>query len=130
MSQLYSIGRVTAGLELKTSTKQNPYLRFSLAEPIGYGDTARTQYIQVWAWGRMATQLVNAGVGKGSLIWVSGSLELEEYQSGTTRDKRLKLKLSDWGFVPAAQRQGQAPNQVKDDSCPCILDGERDILPE
>lgn len=49
----------------------------------------------------MARQLAG-GVGKGSVLWVSGSLELEEYakKDGVTRDKRLKLKLKDWGFAP------------------------------
>ena len=42
---------------------------------------------------------------KGSLIWVSGSLELEEYtkNDGETHDKRLKLKLDDWDYIPAFQ---------------------------
>lgn len=133
MAQVYSIGRVTADLELKTSVRQNPYLCFSLAERIGYGDTARTQYIQVWAWGTVTRQLIDTGVRKGSLLWVSGSLELEEYtrKDGVTKDKRLKLKLTDWGFVPAAQRRGQETSQAKDvKDVPSVIDGERDILPE
>lgn len=132
MSQLFSIGRVTAGLEPKTSAKQNSYLRFSLAERIGYGNTAHTQYIQVWAWGSMAKQLIDAGVRKGSLIWVSGSLELEEYarQDGVTRDKRLKLKLNEWGFVPAAQQPDWTPEHEKDVPAPDLVDGDRDGLPE
>ena len=101
MSQLYCIGRVVSELELKTSAKQVPYVCFSIAERVGYGKTAHTQYISVWAWGAMARQLAG-GVGKGSVLWVSGSLELEEYakKDGVTRDKRLKLKLKDWGFAP------------------------------
>ena len=40
MSHLVAIGRVTADLELKMSVRQNPYIQFSLAEQIGYGETA------------------------------------------------------------------------------------------
>ena len=106
MSHLVAIGRVTADLELKMSVRQNPYIQFSLAEQIGYGETARTQYIQVWAWGVLTQQLLDRSVRKGSLISVSGSLELEEYtkKDGVTRDKRLKLKLTDWDFVPTGRR--------------------------
>lgn len=132
MSQLYSIGWAAAGPELKTSAKGNPYTRFSFAERVGYGENVHTQYIQVWAWGNMARQLIDAGVRKGSLIWVSGSLELEEYtrQDGVTRDKRLKLKLNNWGYAPAAQRQEQYPNHAQDVPIPEVIDGEREALPE
>lgn len=128
MSQLYCTGRVMSDLELKTSQKSVPYLCFPIAERVGYGRTAHTQYISVWAWGAMARQLVSDGVGKGSVLWVSGSLELEEYvkKDGVTRDKRLKLKLKDWGFTP----QEHKPDQAKDIPPPEIINGEREDLPE
>lgn len=129
MSQLYCTGRVVSDLELKTSQKSVPYVCFSIAERVGYGKTAHTQYISVWAWGAMARQLAD-GVGKGSALWVSGSLELEEYvkKDGVTRDKRLKLKLKDWGFAPG-QPPRSGPDQAKDISPPDIIDGEREDLP-
>ncbi len=132
MSQLYCTGRVVSDLELKTSQKNVPYLCFPLAERIGYGSSAHAQYISVWAWGVMARQLISNGVGKGSALWVSGSLELEEYtkKDGVTHDKRLKLKLKDWGFAPAAQRQERRPGQVKDLPPPETINGERETLPE
>ena len=130
MSQLYCAGRVTSELELKTSAKQVPYVCFPIAERVGYGKTAHTQYITVWAWGAMARQLAG-GVGKGSVLWVSGSLELEEYakKDGVTRDKRLKLKLKDWGFAPT-QRPQARPGQDQSIPPPDIVDGEREDLPE
>lgn len=105
MAKLMCFGRVTADLELRESVRKEPYVRFSLAENLGYGETARTQYYQVWAWGHLAKNLVKRKVRKGSLIWVSGSLELEEYtrNDGKTHDKRLKLKLGDWDYIPASQ---------------------------
>ena len=131
MSQLYCTGRVVSELELKTSQKSEPYVCFPIAERVGYGRIAHTQYISVWAWGAIARQLVSDGVGKGSVLWVSGSLELEEYvkKDGVTRDKRLKLKLKDWGFTPTQQPQGE-PDQGKDIPPPGTIDGERESLPE
>ena len=78
----------------------------------------------------MARQLAG-GVGKGSVLWVSGSLELEEYakKDGVTRDKRLKLKLKDWGFASTQQPQGR-PGQDQSIPPPDIVDGEREDLPE
>lgn len=126
------IGRVTADLELRESSRREPYLRFSLAENLGYGERAHTQYIQVWAWGYLAQNLVRRRVGKGSLIWVAGSLELEEYtkKDGVTRDKQLKLRLDDWDYVPAFQ--SRTDDRIPQDNIPSsveMVDGERETLP-
>lgn len=112
MAQAISFGRVVTGLELKTSVKNNPYVIFSLAEHIGFGESARTQYIQVWAWGHLAHQLVKCNVAKDSSIWVSGFLELTDYTSKDrdAKDKRLKLTLKDWGFLPAQHDPSRNPN--------------------
>ena len=132
MSQLYCTGRVISDLELKTSQKNVPYLCFPIAERVGYGSSAHTQYISVWAWGTMARQLISEGVGTGSVLWVSGSLELEEYtkKEGVTHDKRLKLKLNDWGPAPAGQRQERGPGRTQELPPPQTVDGEREDLPE
>ena len=131
MSQLYCTGRVVSELELKTSVKGVPYLCFPITERIGYGSGVHTQYISVWAWNATAQQLISQGVGKGSALWVSGSLELEEYtkKDGVTHDKRLKLKLKDWGFTPGQQPQGR-PGQDQSIPPPGTIDGEREDLPE
>ena len=65
MAQAIVFGRVTTGLELKTSLKNNPYVMFSLAEHFGFGEAARTQFIQVWAWGASGTSTGKMQCGKG-----------------------------------------------------------------
>ena len=132
MSQLYCTGRVVSELELKTSAKGVPYVCFPIAERVGYGKAAHTQYISVWAWNAMARQLTGS-VGKGSVLWVSGSLELEEYakKDGVTRDKRLKLKLGDWDYIPAAQSKPECGVPQSEPAVPVgMVDGEREALPE
>jgi len=113
MSQSVTIGRVTADFELQTSTNGNTYACFNLAENIGFGETAHTQFLQVWAWGDDAKRLINGKIKKGSLIWISGQLMLEEYKKkdGITTDKRLKVILDNWGYVPIAKPK----NGYKDD---------------
>lgn len=133
MAKLMCIGRVTADPELRESARKEPYVRFSLAENLGYGETARTQYFQVWAWGHLARNLVRRKVRKGSLIWASGSLELEEYtrNDGKTQDKRLKLKLDDWDYVPAFQNKTESGTPLFEGPGPVgTVDGEREALPE
>lgn len=136
MAQTYVIGRVTADLELKTSINRNPYVRFDIAENVGSKEHRRTQYLQICAMGDDAERLVRARVKKGSLIWVSGSLELEVYtrRDGVTTDKRLKVLL-DWGFVPVGtdkagtkaldSKSSESPSEISP-----VIDGEREALPD
>lgn len=138
MSQLFTTGRVITDLELKSSAQQNLYLRFTLAERIGYGDNARAQHIHVWAWGYLAEKLKRCKVRKGNNIWVAGSLELEEFvrKDGTVADKQLKLKLTDWGFLPKEsdkppkEEKGVPPSDDAAHNAVEIINGEREVLPE
>jgi len=139
MSQSITIGRVTADFELQTSAKQNCYVRFGLAEKIGYGESSRTQYLQVWAWGDDAKHLIKGKVKKGSLIWVSGQLEQEEFtkQDGVTTDKRLKVILDNWGYIPVGKpKQDDAqPDDEPEPEEPSYppsgeIDGDREVLPD
>lgn len=136
MSTLHVIGRVMNDLELKSSAKQKPYTRFTLCERVGFGEYAHLQHIQVWAWNDLATELVQSGIQKGRMIQADGFLELEEYvtKGGKSRDKRLKLKLTDWAPAPHGKGERKGPcrpafQESKPDTAD-IIDGERDELPE
>lgn len=110
MAQVFVIGRVTADLEPQISANKSTYLRFDLAENIGYGETARVQYYQVWAWDNLAQRLMKRKVKKGSLIWISGTQELVEYTKadGQARDKGLKIKLDNWDYIPGGKPKSSA----------------------
>ena len=116
MAQIFVIGRVVADLELKVSANKNPYVRFDVAERIGLPPNTKAQFYQVCAMGGNAERLSKARVKKGSLIWISGTLELEEYikQDGITKDKRLKILLDNWGYVPA----GKIPDEPQPNQSP------------
>jgi single-stranded DNA-binding protein len=137
MADLFAVGRVTADFELKTSANQNPYVRFDLAENIGRGQSSRTQFYQVFVYGEKAQQLVRAKVGKGSLIRISGEVELEDFlrRDGVTKDKRLKVSLYDWRFIPTGRPKSTHGAQLQEgftspaESAPEI-DGEREALPD
>lgn len=135
MSQINIIGRVTSDFELQTSSNGNLYARLNLAENIGYGKYARTQYFQVWAWGDDAKHLLRSKVKQSSFIWITGSLELEEYskQDGT-KDKRLKVILDNWGYIPVGKsKQNSQPDDIAETvpvSSNGQIDGEREELPD
>ena len=117
--------------ELKKSEKGNPYLYLKLDERIGYGEHMRTQTVNVWAWGNLAEQLNEAGIGKDSLIWASGSLELSDFvKRDGTHDKALKLKLKDWGPVGSETKAGFPPSDQDAAGMAEVIDGERETLPD
>lgn len=137
MAQLQALGWVVADPELKTSAKGVPYARFTVVEYVGRRDSARKQYIQVWAFGNLAEKLKQMSVKKGSYLWVYGSVELVDYvkKDGITHDKQLKLLLKDWCF--AQPQDGQA--QMRPFSAPDseqtalshagVIYGDRETLP-
>lgn len=134
MAEILVIGRITADLELKYGhSSKRPYVRFNLAEHIGKGDRARVQYYQVWAWNENALRLTEAGAKKGSLIRVAGSLELETYtkEDGRTTDKRLKVSLDAWDFVPVSNRSSAPAAPNKSVLIPPVgeIDGSKEPLP-
>lgn len=142
MSLVITVGRVTADFEMQMSANNTPYVRFTVVENIGYGENARAQYLQVWARAENAISLVKGKVRKGSLLWISGELELEEFQRrDKTRDKRLKVKLDSWRFIPfgkpQADRKEELPPQADDLSrasdaaqAAVEIDGDREQLPD
>ena len=137
MAQVFVIGRITADLEPKTSEKNNLYVRFDIAENIGSRQDLHTQYFQICAWGEDANRLIKAHAKKGSLIWVAGSLELKAFtkRDGATADKRMKVLLDNWGFVPVGKarpsKEGQAKTDPENTSIQEYegIDGDRDTLP-
>lgn len=102
MAKASLIGLITQGPELQHSAKGEPYVRFSVAEYVGFGSQRHTQFVDVWAWGYMAQRLAKCTLSNGDFIFLSGTLELEEFtkKDGITKDKRLKLRLDDWAPVP------------------------------
>lgn len=138
MAQVYVIGRITADLEMKTSSNGNPYVRFDIAETIGIKEDSHSQFFQVCAWADDAKRLTKAHAKKGSLIWISGALELEAFtkKDGKSKDKRMKILLDNWGFIPVGKSKGlqSSKEQIVPDASGLSqapeIDGDREPLPE
>ena len=134
MAQIQVIGYVDADLQLKQSQKETAYVCFQLKEHIGKG---RWQTYQVWAWGNLAARMERLGVKEGSLIWLTGSLELVDctVKQGKEKTKLLKVYSSDFGFIPRRKTERQDADKgttapVEPEPTPEVLDGDRMQLPE
>ena len=132
MSRVTATGRVISDPVLRVSVKETPYVVFTLMERIGTDQYARCQYLHVWAWDELAVQLSRAGVKRNSMLRVSGYLELADCvkPDGVTRDRELRVRLTDWSFLPK-DRSAIDPNP--DDSAAesvAVIHGDRENLPE
>ena len=134
MAQIQIIGYVDTDLQLKQSQKETAYVCFSIKEHLGKG---RWQTYQVWAWGNLAARMERLGVKEGSLIWLTGSLELVDctVKQGKEKTKLLKVYSSDFGFIPRRKTERQDADKgtaapVEPDPIPDVLDGDRMQLPE
>ena len=87
MAKASLIGLITQGPELQHSTKGEPYVRFSAAEYVGFGSQRHAQFIDVWAWGYMAQRLAKCTLSNGDFIFLSGTLELEEFTKKTASQR-------------------------------------------
>lgn len=118
-------GRVTADLELKISQngKNTKFVQFGLAVNKGYGENSHPNFYKCILFGEDAQRMVDAKVGKGSLLQIVGDQDLEEY---TRRDGtpgwNAKVTLLSWAYAPT--------NRPKDDNSETVAEGEDFISTE
>lgn len=112
MITLSTTGRVTADLELKISTNQNPYLRFNIAVNKGFGEKQHAVFLQCWLYNEQAQRMINAGVKKGSLIQIAGDMDIVEYEKKDGSIGTIpKVTLFDWNYGPISKAKDEgAPN--------------------
>ncbi len=135
MAQITAFGYVTEDLIPKQSQTKQPYVSFHLKERIG---TGRWQIFQVWIWGNDVARITRLGINKGSIVWISGTLEIVDCTSnqGKEKAKVLKVYCKDFGFLPSKKQFGQiaaqeagsySPDRIP---VPQEIDGDRMALPE
>ena len=133
MAQINVIGYVAQDIILKHSQEGTAYVHFYMKEYIG---KSRYQAYQVWAWDNVASMLQRLRIKKGSLVWVSGSLELVDCtaKGGQGQTKMLKVYCKDLGIVNCNPTAKSPAESMTADSVspgsPEELDGDRNQLPE
>lgn len=102
---IVTTGRVTADFELQTSQNNNTYVQFFIAVNKGYGEHQHANFFQCTLFGNAAQRILNAKVRKGSLISVTGDLDLVEYTRVNDGTKGMipKINVFDWSFAPTVR---------------------------
>lgn len=98
-----TLGRVTADLELKTSQngKNTKFVQFGFAVSRGFGENSHPNFYNCLLFGDAAQRMIDAGVKKGSLLFITGEQELEEFaRRDGTPGWNAKITLLSWSYVP------------------------------
>ena len=133
MAQINVIGYVTQDIILKQSRGGNAYAHFILKE---YMSKNRYQTYQVWIWENTLPKLKRFQIKKGSLIWITGSLELVDYNATNRQEKIqiLRINCNDLGVIRVNLAENVATESMTAESTPeglpVELDGDRNQLPE
>ena len=116
-------GRVTADLELQTSANGTDYIQFNVAVNKGYGEQEHANFYQCILFGKAAERLSKAGVKKGSLLFITGDLDLVEFtrKSDNSKGTIAKITVHDWNYVPTGKRT-EGSNANADAGTPASAD--------
>lgn len=134
MAQIHVFGRVMHDLVPKESQSKQPYVCFDLMERSGNNPP---DFYQVWARGDQVARLVRLKIKKGSMIWLTGSQKLVEVrQKDGTTVKKLKIWLTDFGFLPGQTSRAKTECEQHDSDTAAtapapseVMDGDRESLP-
>lgn len=133
MAQINVIGFVAQDIVPRTSQKGTAYVYFFVKEYLGM---SRCQGYQIWVREDILPKLQRLKIRKGSLVWITGSLELVDSttKDGKEKTKFLRIYCSDIGIV--LDRSSLQPTALPktaesaSNSSPVELDGDRNQLPK
>ena len=105
-TQISTLARVTADFDLQTSQNKTQYVQFNVAVNKGFGEQEHANFFQCVLFGKAAERIINAGVRKGSLLFITGDLDLVEYTRKADGSKGMipKITVYEWNYVPTGKR--------------------------
>lgn len=122
------LGNLGRDAELKFTSSQEPYLNFSVAETVGYGKNAETQWVNCTIWGKRAESKIGEYLKKGQSVAIFGEAKVRTWQDkqGAERwtlecrvdDIKLTGKKDSGEGAPAQQRSSGGGQKSLLDSMP------------
>ena len=99
LNQVVLIGRLTGEPDLRyTSGKGTAVCKFTLAVNRPYQSKQEADFIFTEVWGKQAENTANY-VGKGSMVAVTGELNIEQYEKDGQKRKATKVKANNVRFL-------------------------------
>ena len=85
-------------------------MQFYVAVNKGYGEHQHPNFYQCVLFGKAVERAVNAGVQKGSLLFIAGDLDLVEYTRKSDGHKGTipKITVYEWNYIPTGKKTDDA----------------------
>ena len=114
MSSITIICRPTRDPELKSSPSGVIFTTLDVAVTKGFGDKEHPNYFRAYCKNDMAQRVINAGVKKGSLIYITGDLDIRPFtrkdgSPGTANE----ITVFDWGYVNTGKPKSEDGTQTQ-----------------
>ena len=114
MSSLTIICRPTRDPEFRTSPSGVIFTTLDVAVTKGFGDKEHPNYFRAYCKNDMAQRVINAGVKKGSLIYITGDLDIRPFtrKDGSTGTAN-EITVFDWGYVNTGKPKSEDGTQTQ-----------------
>ena len=114
MSSLTIICRPTRDPELRSSPSGVIFTTLDVAVTKGFGDKEHPNYFRAYCKNDMAQRVINAGVKKGSLIYITGDLDIRPFtrKDGSTGTAN-EITVFDWGYVNTGKPKSEDGTQTQ-----------------
>lgn len=120
MNRVMLVGRITAKPELRYTSSNIPYTRFSVAVNRTFNNAQgerETDFINVAVWRRQAENVVNY-LDKGSLVSVEGRLQTGNYTDKDGNKRYTTEVMADSVQFLDTKRQAEARREVPSEPTP------------
>jgi single-stranded DNA-binding protein len=112
---------VKANLITKKKKKTGElYVSFSIAVNKGSGENKKVYFLNCFVSGDKQTEsIVKAKVGKGSQIYISGELIIEDYEKDDKKNRNVQVRINNWTYVSSSSdkpKSDGAPQTAQTDS--------------
>lgn len=109
MNNINLIGRMARDIEVKTSKGGKSYGTFCLAVN-RVMEKDKADFINCVAFGKTA-ELIAQYVKKGEMLGVTGSLQIEQYESNGEKRIAAKVMVNQIDFISGSKKEGGNSNQ-------------------
>ena len=127
MNKFIVTGNLTKDAELKYTTNDKPYSKFTIANNEGYGDNKKANFFNCTLWGKGAENL-NRFLIKGQKVLITGKIDINKYQDKEGVEKQaIEINVDSFGGVELLGNKGQQVDNNNVDSQ--LVNFDEDITP-
>ena len=116
MNRVILSGNLTKDADLRYTTTEKAYSKFSIANNEGYGDNKKTTFFNCTLWGKSAENL-NRFLTKGQKVLITGKVEINDYKDkeGVER-KIIDINVDSFGGVELLGNKAQQESGTNNDT--------------